>query len=120
MKKYLAAVWFTLAATGVYAGEWDIVPNTELQYMGNVNEAQFANTGAWTGGGFRRVSKLPTEVTAAMLEALESYDLDVGDWFTFACGYEDGTPREIRVALRITQINRDGSYRYVFYAWQAY
>jgi hypothetical protein len=133
-KKYLAVLGFALAVAGgvsadnldddvpkyVPPGEWDVVPNQEMQYMGSATAADFANAGAYQEAGFRFVSKLPKQVTAAMLKALESYDLDVGDWFTYNCGYENGTPKEIRVALRITQRNSNGTYNYVFFAWQRF
>ena len=119
IKKQVWCVLFAAVVTsGVSAGEWDFVPNVEMQYMGSVTEAQFEKAGELSEWGFRAISKLPKEVTAAMHEALESYDLDVGDWFTFSCGYEYTTPKAIRVALHITTINSNGTYSYVFYAWQ--
>ena len=120
IKKQVWCVLFAAAVTsGVSAGEWDFVPNVEMQYMGSVTEAQFEKAGELSEWGFRAISKLPKEVTAAMHEALESYDLDVGDWFTFSCGFEHGgRPKAIRVALRITKTNSNGTYSYSFYAWQ--
>jgi len=66
------------------------------------------------------ISKLPLEVSRAMHREINSYDLDVGDCFTFACGYDWTTPKTIIVILRITNLNRDGTYSYNFYAWQHY
>jgi hypothetical protein len=104
----------------VFSGEWDYVPNVEMQYMGNCNETQFRSAGNFNENGFHQISKLPKEVSQAIQEELKSYDLDIGDWFTFSCGWEWTTPKAIRVALRITNINSNGSYNYVFYAWQMY
>lgn len=119
VKKQVWCVLFAAAVTsGVSAGEWDYVPNVEMHYMGNVTEAQFENAGDFSENGFRAISKLPKEVTAAMHEALESYDLDAGDWFTFSCGFEYTRPKAIRVALRITKVNSNGTCSYSFYAWQ--
>ena len=96
------------------------VPNIELQYMGNCSAAQFANVGNFKEDGFHEIAKLPKEVSQAMLKELESYDLDIGDWFTFSCGKVEYTPKEIRVVLRISEINTNGTYTYNFYAWQRY
>ena len=105
----------------IFSSEWSYVPNVDMTYMGTCSEAEFQNIGTFTqDDGFHQIAKLPKEVTQKLQHELESYDLDVGDWFTFSCGYEYTTPKAIRIALRITAVNSNGTYRYVFYAWQTF
>ena len=127
-KIFIGMLIIAAVTTNAFTGEWDYVPNVRTQYMMKMPEQVFRELGnedqnavfrKW-GSPHRvhQITKLPREVTQAMHKALESYNLEVGDVFWFGCGYDDRTPRTIAVFLRITQVNRDGTYSYNFYAWQ--
>jgi hypothetical protein len=120
-KTYWAFLLSMVVVTNASSGEWDYVPNVQLEYIANYTEAEY-NQRVYSlhppPSYMRHISKLPKEVNQAMWQALGSYDLDVGDVFIFSCGYEWTSPKIIAVTLRITKINRDGTYTYDFYAVQ--
>jgi hypothetical protein len=102
----------------IFSGEWDYVPNVALRYIDNDTDAEYNQRTSGVNIDGYPISKLPKEVSQAMWNALDSYDLDVGDVFLFSCGYEWTSPKAIFVVLRITRINNDGTYTYNFRAWQ--
>ncbi|MDR2658457.1 MAG: hypothetical protein LBC27_00495 [Spirochaetaceae bacterium] len=126
MKKRITGLLIVMTiAASAYSGEWDYVPDVELRYMNNLNEEAFhavvpnvIGTIGISDGTVRLISKIPKEVKQAMHRGLNSYDLDIGDTFIFSCGYSWTTPKAIIVILRITKINKDGTYSYEFYATQ--
>jgi hypothetical protein len=122
-----AAVLSACASTDVgmeekdaYTGNWDYIPNPHLDYVGNRSEKQFQESAARLGtdSDSRPISKVPPEVIQAMSKELDSYGVSVGDCFLFFCGYEEQAPKAIVIFLRITAVNSDGKYRYVFYPRQ--
>lgn len=124
MKLYILGLFFAVAVTtNAFPGEWDYVPNISLRYVKIQTEEEYRAGASELGNNLRnfavRLSKLPNEVSQAIWNELGSYNLDVGDVFMFTCGYEYTRPKMIVASIRITRINRDGTYNWVFYAWQA-
>ncbi|MDR0599330.1 MAG: hypothetical protein LBG84_04515 [Treponema sp.] len=122
MKRLLGTFVFALIPAMVFAGEWDYVPNIEFHFAENLTGEMFEQKiSTYTSSilkNHRFISNLPREVSQAMHNELDSYDLDVGDVFFFRCGYDARRPKAIFVVVRITGVNRDGTRGYEFYAWQ--
>jgi len=88
-----------------------------FQYDGNLSQAQYQNIypGLLQVASSLRASrtdKLPNEIILEIDRRLRSYTLDVGDVFTFSCGYGFSN---FYVSLRITNA-RNGQWE--FYAFQ--
>jgi hypothetical protein len=109
-----------ILGAGIVSGGGDYVSAPEISYKGNLSEQQFQQGAARINTDKESVliSTLPQKVTQAMYNALERFQLKVNDCFLFFCDYGNTTQTSFAVFLRITAINSDGTYRYVFYAWQ--
>jgi hypothetical protein len=119
----LGLIVFLITMLNVHAGEWDYIPNTNFSYYGSFTDQEFQeniSAAASTGGhmlkDYHSIPKLPKEVSQAMHNKIKSYDLDVGDVFSFSCGYESWimAPKAIVVFIRITRVKPDGTGRYFF------
>lgn len=117
MRKFVTVLLLLMYAAAAWA-DTDVT-DVELEYKGNITEQDFNKKVAnmATDDQSVKLANLPPEVNRAMQESLSKYKLSAGDCFLFFC-YDLKLSSDIAVLLRITTINKNGSYNYMFYALQ--